>query len=887
MLNWLVWIWFPLAWNWTVPQTGPAPGPPLAGIRTTDRLPVGTLIQDIFVGGACKNVSNIKPIGNIKGIGYFENGSSIIGIDRGILLSTGPVGNAEGPNEKGDEGGDFKDTRGDADLRQLTSAPVFDAVGVEFDFVPLDSIVTFRYVFASEEYCEFVGTSFNDVFGFFVSGPGISGSFSKNSQNVALIPGTQEFVAINTINHLRNQEYFVRNEPRRDAERCQIEWKETANLGLIGYDGFTKALTATLKLIPCETYTLRLVIADVSDGNYDSAVFLEAESFNIGGNINLATGSGNGQDTITEACDNGYFVARRRAGEKTDMPLTIGIRVSDASTATSGQDFTPLPKQITIPAGVSETTVPIELLIDDIDEPVESIILELDFPCACISDTARLYIKDPPPLISSLENQTICIGASATLHAGASGGVPGYTYRWSTGDTTEAIQVMLERDSTFLLTITDACKRQRVSRVRLTRRPPPVIRIAALREVCQGDTVLLPVAMEGQPPFRFVYSVGNDPPDTVRNVFANSHFLSISKPGTVRILSFSDALCTGIAPDSAEIRHYTLQTITRTRDLSCAGAEDGSIAVEVSGGAPPYAYTWKGWGSDAARIDKLPPGDYALTVTDANRCSATFEMRIQEPPALEPVTFDCRDLRGSFLILSAKGGTPPYQYSVDGLHYTDQGIFEQLNPGQYYQLRIRDARGCQIEQNFLMPSRYERMVELEPSVKLELGERYTISPRLNIPLSLVAQLEWSPAAHLSCTDCLRPVLTALKNETYLLKVTDIFGCSDGAAIIVKLNRQAAIFVPTAFSPNGDGANDRLVIYADTKQVRSVQRMQVFNRWGLMVFDGANLLPNSEAGAWDGRHRGTLLEAGVYIYKAILELVDGSLTTIEGDFTLMR
>ena len=105
------------------------------------------------------------------------------------MLATGPIGNAEGPNSKGDEGGDFKDATGDPDLRKLTSAPIFDAVGLAFNFVPLDTLVTFRYVFASEEYCEFVGSNYNDVFGFFISGPGINGPFGNNSRNVALIPG--------------------------------------------------------------------------------------------------------------------------------------------------------------------------------------------------------------------------------------------------------------------------------------------------------------------------------------------------------------------------------------------------------------------------------------------------------------------------------------------------------------------------------------------------------------------------------------------------------------------------------------------------------------------------------------------------------------------------
>ena len=164
------------------------------GIVTDDSYDVETLVREIFIKGSCDNVENIAAIGHPEGIGYFEQGSPIIGMQEGIILATGPIGNAEGPNSATDVSGNFGDNTGDVDLDIMATDDVRDAVGIEFDFVPLDSIVTFRYVFASEEYCEFVGSIFNDVFGFFISGPGIEGDFSNNSMNVALVPGTDDFV---------------------------------------------------------------------------------------------------------------------------------------------------------------------------------------------------------------------------------------------------------------------------------------------------------------------------------------------------------------------------------------------------------------------------------------------------------------------------------------------------------------------------------------------------------------------------------------------------------------------------------------------------------------------------------------------------------------------
>ncbi|HKK78964.1 MAG TPA: choice-of-anchor L domain-containing protein, partial [Phaeodactylibacter sp.] len=130
-------------------------------ILTDDSYTVEELVKDIFVNGACETITDINQIGDGRGIGYFEQGSASIGMPRGIILSTGPIGNASGPNTATDRSGNFNDNAGDPDLSLLSSGQVRDAVGITFDFTPLDSMVTFRYVFASEEYCEYVGSVFN------------------------------------------------------------------------------------------------------------------------------------------------------------------------------------------------------------------------------------------------------------------------------------------------------------------------------------------------------------------------------------------------------------------------------------------------------------------------------------------------------------------------------------------------------------------------------------------------------------------------------------------------------------------------------------------------------------------------------------------------------
>lgn len=119
----------------------------------------------------------------------------------------------------------------------------------------------FQFVFGSEEYPEYVN-QFNDVFGFFINGPGINGPHSNNSKNIALIPGTNTPVSINNVNEGNNSEYFVVND-----------------LDFIQYDGFTTVFTAESEVQPMQTYHIKLAIGDGVDHFYDSGVLLQASSF--------------------------------------------------------------------------------------------------------------------------------------------------------------------------------------------------------------------------------------------------------------------------------------------------------------------------------------------------------------------------------------------------------------------------------------------------------------------------------------------------------------------------------------------------------------------------------------------------------------------------------
>ncbi len=889
--NWICFFLF-MAVGVLTPGRGQAQTIRKAGVVTDDDFTVEELVQDIFVKGGCENTFNIRGIGDERSVGYFENAGDVLGIERGIIFSTGRISNAEGPNSTYDRSTDFQNLEGDPDLQEAATSRVQDVAGFEFDFIPLDSVITFRYVFASEEYCEYVGSKFNDVFGFFVSGPGIRGPFSDNGVNVALLPETDEYVSINAVNHLSNTEYYIPNPHSREIRQCEgVTEGDYPFREFIEFDGFTKVLTATLRLIPCETYQLKLVVGDVGvfdgepDGKWDSAVFLEAESFNVGGAVELLAESTIGRDTIEEGCDYGSFLVRRLDTTRLDQPISVGLRVGAGSTAWEGVDFEPLPKQVIIPEGEASVRFPIELIIDDEFEPVEEIILELDFPCECFSDAAYIAILDPPPMETALRDLQICNGETVSLEVQARGGVPGYTYLWSNGSTDSVLVLSPESDSRYQLTLTDACGRELIETVDISLRTPPTLTYGGLQQACIGATATFNLQFTGTPPFAFTWALDGVEQGSFSGITENRFPLRVSEEGEIEITAFNDATCSGKATGLAELRYYRLQSITDVESPSCNGLSDGQIQMTLAGGAEPYTFEWSD--GQTGNPVKVAAGSYSVTITDTRGCITQANMQVNEPAALEPITFDCREFTSGFIAYSASGGTPPYTYSVDGGPFRDVSLFNELSPGQSYTLRIRDARACNLIQDFVMPATYDKMVTLDETLLLELGDVVTLRPSLSIPTSLVESLLWFPDTRLSCSDCLHPQLTALASETITLQVQDRFGCSGTASIRVKIDQEPGLFVPSAFSPDGNGANDRLQIFADDRQVREVLSFQVFSRWGAVLYEARNFAPNSPAQGWDGRFQGTLLDAGPYVYLVEVELVDGTTRQFRGVTHLMR
>lgn len=233
------------------------------------------LVEDVLLGERVE-VANVRIKGRAMSYCKFDDVSDRPLIGEGIMFTTGHIEDALGPNDRPNSGL-HRGGRGNAELSKIATYPTYDASGIEFDFIPEYEWFQFNFVFASEEYVEYVNSRYNDVFAFFISGPG----FPK-ATNLAVIPGTRKPITINTVNHGLNKEFYIDNNVFGRAGMPMKTLPETVDsvwINTFAFDGLTKPITIGAKVKPGEKYHIAIYIADVSDGAFDSAVFLEGKSF--------------------------------------------------------------------------------------------------------------------------------------------------------------------------------------------------------------------------------------------------------------------------------------------------------------------------------------------------------------------------------------------------------------------------------------------------------------------------------------------------------------------------------------------------------------------------------------------------------------------------------
>lgn len=998
------------------------------------------LVTNVLIGGDCFDVSNISSKGPSNSRGVFSSGQSSINISNGIVLCTGPASVLPGPNTLPNTNGGFgTNSADDPNLSTLTGGNQYDVSVIEFDFRPTANTVQFDFVFGSEEYCEYVNSIYNDVFGFFISGPGINGV-----KNLAVLPDGITPVVINEVNHLKNS-----NQYRNNNVYGTCAFQPVTNMADIELDGFTKVLTATANLIPCETYHIKLAISDIGDANYTSAVFLRANSFDAGGRVLANTIYPSTEPYTREGCQNGFIRFYRGTGDAS-LPLPVNYSILPGNTATPGLDFSPLPASVVIPAGQTEILVPINVVKDQITEGTESFTLTIDNSCSCEQQEITFVIEDEVPLALNMFNQTGCAGSATLAPIVLNGGLPPLSYAWSNGLTTTNLTSTNFGSAVFTVTVTDVCGLTATASAIATVDQSPTAILSGSTQFCPGGFGQLALNFTGVGPWLVNYTANGAPQS--QSFSNNPGILNVNQTGSYTLTAVtSQAGCPGLAGGTGTAQEETVTLSLMETNPSCFG-QTGAVQSTLSGNSPSYSYQWSN-GATNPTLSGLTPGVYTLTVTTSLGCTQQASVTLTEPPLLtasinsssnincyQPLgsaivtaqggTIDyqynwsngnqtatasftnggvytvtitdaqfcktttqvtiaqnttpptvvatasqeitcnnpevslgsagsssgpnfiyswstqdghiitsmenpsamvdapgnytllitntingctataqatvlenmnyptalellltqpgCNNKPGAVQVQAVQGGVGPFVYSLDGGNtFSNQSVFANMTAGQY-DIIVQDINGCEYVQSLELLAPFEPELTIQPEVTLAYGESMELTALLNIPLSELDTLIWSPEYGLTPTNKINVVVAKpFKTTPYTVKVVSKDGCTDEAKLVIRVGKPD-IYVPNAIRPSSsDGTNHMFQFFAPDRVINEVSQLQIFDRWGNMVFSRDHFLPSDDrTGGWDGRYQGKLLSPGVFSWWADVELASGEHIQLKGDVTIV-
>ena len=478
------------------------------------------LVSDILIGSGV-NVSNITFKGDkLTGIGEFSYtnviGSNNLGLDKGIFMSTGNTQDASGPNltqNLGSQGSNLSDKDLDSIIKN-TGKKTTDATILEFDFVPMSDSIQFKYVFASEEYPEFNCSSFNDVFAFLLSGPDPSGGIDLVNKNLALVPGTSNTsVSVNTI----NSGTVSGSNSEGICDAIDPNWKSYSTYFVSNYpnlptsnqmtfDGYTIPLIARAAVKCGATYHMKIAVADVGDQNYDSGVFLLANS--LFSNI-ITTESKEQKNDLTiisdsnivENCTKGIltFKLGTKSSQNTNITYTLGGQ------AVNGIDFQNLSGSVTIPANQDSVQLFITPIADNQSESDENLSITYNAGGCAGLITKTFIIRDKPilPVTDFSYDSIICINSDDQFVTRFNGFVKGGVFSSNSLDlnlnsTTGKISPSLSKpgkyEVTYKVNPTNSCEiaGQTINEIEIKAMQDPITSFSYSSPICQTNSIVLP-----------------------------------------------------------------------------------------------------------------------------------------------------------------------------------------------------------------------------------------------------------------------------------------------------------------------------------------------------------------------------------------------------------
>ncbi len=538
---------------------------------------------------------------------------------------------------------------------------------------------------------------------------------------------------------------------------------------------------------------------------------------------------------------------------------------------------------------------------------VESIVSIAELPLS--NELLHLQADISPPS---------CFGFSdGSVQISTAGGFPPYNYQWGTGQLGSFIPSLPA--GSYPLTVTDSLGCNKMDTIVLVQPSLLTASIAnnGLPAICNDSGELLANAQGGIPPYAFNWdngAVGS----ANSGIGPGNYLLTVSDSnGCLATATYTIASGdTVLVAHTAEIceggsytwggNQYFMDTML-CQIYALPGGCDSTICLALTVNPLPQpsiaidgdfcasnevllstglftTYLWAN-GETSQQIAVSSAGSFAVTVSNIYGCTAVATVMV---PAGVEFSFDASpptcfgDKNGSIQVENVNGGTPPWVYSINGTDYMETGSFDSLDAGTYT-LLVEDANGCQKSATVLLEAPKPLSVDAGNDQFIQLGESIVLNASTNLLSPIVL---WQPPEHLLCPNCLSTAAHPLQSTQYQVLVTDENGCSASDEIWVQVAPGGQVYVPNAFTPNGDGTNDHLGVFADAS-IADILLFQVFDRWGGLVFEGVGTRPNIPESGWDGQSKGKKAAEGVYVYRLEILKVDGAWLQLSGEVSLVR
>ncbi|MBP7184645.1 MAG: gliding motility-associated C-terminal domain-containing protein, partial [Saprospiraceae bacterium] len=367
--------------------------------------------------------------------------------------------------------------------------------------------------------------------------------------------------------------------------------------------------------------------------------------------------------------------------------------------------------------------------------------------------------------------------------------------------------------------------------------------------------------------------------------------IEVSAPGNYAVTVTNEDGCkSSSAVVAVSNQIFPTIAISEPGTLTCANDIIDLNATVTD--ATNYSILWSTLnGTIDSGVNTLQPsvseaGNYTIEVTNLNNnCSSQESVTVISninPPTdiiMSAIATKCYgDDNGSILIDTVAGGTSPFTYSIGNSGFTSLKNYDYLEAGEYV-ISVKDALGCEYEETITVIAANNVILSLGDDVTLELGDSYTLNILTNLTQSVIDTIIWNDGY--LCQNCMERDVTPLYDTKYDVQLIDTNGCKANDEIIVRVNKNKNIFIPNAFSPDGDGNNDIFAVFGDNSVVK-ITNFQIFNRWGEMIYATQSLQPNDTSLGWNGRNaNGDPLPAAVYVYRIEVELIDGEFKVITG------